>query len=184
MAWMKLSFKTTPDGKLVYFPWSAFGPGYEVPTEEHEQAIRRYHQISTIIGLPLVLATAAAWRFDAGLVWCLLGVALVIVHFAHFGWRVRMWAEDMPSSDLQVTHREVREKKLAAIGSVRLWFGLALALTMSILAVIIVIVFGDVALGLLLLAIFAPLSACLGWLLAVQRRVKRQPSSRPDVIIE
>ncbi len=77
MAWMALSFKTAPDGKKVYFPWSTFGPGYEVADEAQEEAIHQYNGISTLIELPLVIATGIAWKTDADLIWRLAGLVLV-----------------------------------------------------------------------------------------------------------
>jgi hypothetical protein len=176
MAWMKLTFKTTPEGKRVYFPWSAFGTGYVVQSKEQEQAIRRSHGISTAIGLPLVLATAAAWKLDADLVWRLLGLALVAAHLAHFAWQVKQWGKAMPRSGLELTHKKVREEKLASIGSGRLWFGLGLS-GLMVAGSVALILFTDAAgLGVFLVAIFGALGACFWWLLGVQRRVRSTPA--------
>jgi len=173
MAWMKLTFKTTPEGKQVYFPWGSFGAGYEVRSDAQEAAIRRYHRISTVIGLPLVLATAAAWKLDADLLWRLLGLALVAAHLSHYAWQVKQWEKVLPRSTLELTHTEVREARLATISPALLWFFFGLCLLIALGGIALIVSGWGVAGGFLFLFLFGGLAAAFGWLLTTQHRIKQ-----------
>jgi hypothetical protein len=173
MAWMKLTFKTTPEGKQVYFPWGSFGAGYEVRSDAQEQAIRRYHRISTVIGLPLILATAAAWRLDADLLWRLLGLALVAAHLSHYAWQVQQWDNVLHRSTLELTHKEVREQRLATMSPVLLWFFFGLCLVIALWGIALIVSGWGVGAGFFFLFLFGGFAALFGWMLTTQHRIKQ-----------
>ena len=172
---LKFSFKTTPDGKLVYFPWSSFGPGYEVQTEAQHQAIRRYNRVSTTVGIPLFIATYLAWKFDLDLVWRLLGLVLVAAHFAHFAWQVRRWQGELPRSNLQMSHKEVREARLATLPSAFLWFFVGLTGLIAAGGVALIVTGAAVAGGIFFFLLFGGFAGLFAWGLAIQRRLRLAP---------
>ena len=50
------AFKTTPEGRRLFFPWGAMGRGYEIGPEQDYETLRRRIKLWTIVGLVLILA--------------------------------------------------------------------------------------------------------------------------------
>src|SRR5262245_59509491 len=70
------SFKTTPDGRRLFFPWGALGRGYVVPTEQYYERLHRlmknYAIVSLVVIIGAVIALPGLWA---------LGVAAVLMAF-------------------------------------------------------------------------------------------------------
>lgn len=67
------SFKTTADGRMLFFPWGTFGRGYRVASEQRFLRLRRQVE-GYLMGAVLVPALAAPW-LDA---WMVLGAAAAL----------------------------------------------------------------------------------------------------------
>ena len=76
------SFKTTPDGRRLFFPWGVLGRGYSLASEGDYQRLRR--QIKSYMMVSLVLIIGA--NLSAGYAACLM-MALILCAF-YLGW---MW---------------------------------------------------------------------------------------------
>ena len=49
------SFKTTEDGRRLFFPWGTLGRGYAIPSEEEFERLRRRVKAYLAISLPLII---------------------------------------------------------------------------------------------------------------------------------
>jgi hypothetical protein len=74
------SFKTTPDGRRLFFPWGVAGRGYSIASEEDYLRIRR--RIKTYMAVSLALIVAA--NVVAGAVVC-AAIAAALMTF-YLGW--------------------------------------------------------------------------------------------------
>ena len=50
------AFKTTPDGRRLFFPWGALGHGYEIGPEQDYETLRRRIKLWIVVALVLILA--------------------------------------------------------------------------------------------------------------------------------
>src|ERR1700680_138244 len=79
------AFKTTPDGRKLFFPWGAMGRGYEIGPEQDYETLRWRIKLWIIVALGLMWAasqllgflasfivTAAMLAFYLGWMWYLL----------------------------------------------------------------------------------------------------------------
>ncbi len=62
------AFKTTPDGRKLFFPWGPLGRGYEIEPTQNYETLRRRIKIWTIFGLVLILVTNNFRGFLTGLI--------------------------------------------------------------------------------------------------------------------
>src|SRR4051812_7202496 len=49
------SFKTTPDGRRLFFPWGTFGHGYIIGSEPEFRRLQRQLRIYLIVALSLIV---------------------------------------------------------------------------------------------------------------------------------
>jgi len=61
------SFKTTEDGRKLFFPWGTVGRGYIVPTEDEYQKLRRTVKIYLMASFPIIIL-ATQFRMLVGIV--------------------------------------------------------------------------------------------------------------------
>lgn len=57
------SFKTTKDGRRLFFPWGTLGRGYLIPTEEEYEKLRRKVKLYFIICLPITILLVSRLNF-------------------------------------------------------------------------------------------------------------------------
>ena len=110
------TFKTTPDGKRLFFPWGTLGRGYIVGTETDYERLRSQVKTSLAVGrvVIIVLTGTHAYQlgFAAAAVWCALYVAWV-------AWRLR----GLEPSNERLTRREAMTTQARTHSVLFLWFG-------------------------------------------------------------
>ncbi len=55
------SFKTTEDGQQLFFPWGILGRGYNIPSEQEFERLRRQIKAYMVVSLPLIIAVIT-WK--------------------------------------------------------------------------------------------------------------------------
>ena len=60
------NFKTTADGRKLFFPWGAAGRGYVIPTPQDYERLYRQIKIYTIVSLVLIVAPISLRYYLAG----------------------------------------------------------------------------------------------------------------------
>lgn len=114
-------FKTTPDGRRLFFPWGVLGRGYVVGSELDYERLRGQIKIFVIAGMALMLGTVALQRFLAGL---LVLAALYVFYLAWTRYLVRgLQQSDERLSLLESMNLQAREQSpillwVAGIGSI------------------------------------------------------------------
>lgn len=93
------SFKTTEDGRKLFFPAGAFGRGYVVPSEGEFEKLRKGVKIYLIVALLLIICLVPF----AG---ALTGVVLVPVLIAPYALWAYMQCRHMERTDERLTVRE------------------------------------------------------------------------------
>jgi hypothetical protein len=76
------SFKTTPDGRWLFFPWGILGRGYSIASAENYQRLRR--QIKAYLMVSLVLIVGA--NLFAGYAACLMMAAILCAFYSGWMW--------------------------------------------------------------------------------------------------
>jgi hypothetical protein len=70
------SFKTTEDGRRLFFPWGVLGRGYTVGSEEHYSRLRNQVKAYTVVSLLAVIVTPNFFRgYTVALAWVVLSIA-------------------------------------------------------------------------------------------------------------
>ena len=59
------SFKTTEDGRWLFFPYGTLGRGYAIPSEEEYERLRRHVKAYMVVSLPLIVI-AGNWKGSLG----------------------------------------------------------------------------------------------------------------------
>jgi len=73
-------FKTTPDGRWLFFPWSVLGGGYSIASAEEYDRLRRQIKVYLITSLVLIVGA----NLFSGYVACFLMAAIFCAFY--FGW--------------------------------------------------------------------------------------------------
>jgi hypothetical protein len=104
------SFKTTEDGRRLFFPWGTLGRGYAIPSEAEFERLRRGVKAYLAISLPLIILAVTWKRFLGGSVL----LPLLIVPYA-------LWARSQ-CRRLQPTEEKLTLSETGqAHGTVELW---------------------------------------------------------------
>jgi hypothetical protein len=110
------TFKTTPDGKRLFFPWGTLGRAYVVRTEADYQRMRSQIKTSLAAGMVVIIALVATRAYQLGFaataLWCVLYAGWV-------AWRVR----GLDPSDERLTWREATTAQARTHSALFLWFG-------------------------------------------------------------
>jgi hypothetical protein len=92
-------FKTTADGRRLFFPWGTLSRGYAIPSEEEFQRLRRHLKAYVVVSLPLIIV-AINWKG------CLGGAAIVpILTVPYFLW-TQSQCRRLRRTDEKLTLRE------------------------------------------------------------------------------
>ena len=108
------SFKTTPDGRRLFFPWGVLGSGYVIASEQDYLRLRQQVKGYTIVTLVLIIA---AGSFGGYVVPIAVGALLMTLYLA---W---MWhlLRRLKASDVRMSLQESMTAQAQASGAVVLW---------------------------------------------------------------
>jgi hypothetical protein len=130
------AFKTTPDGRRLFFPWGAMGRGYEIGPEQDYETLRRRIKLWTIVGLVLILVACQVLGFFAGFV-----VTAAMIAF-YCGW-MQYVLRSLRPSDERLTFRESMTTQARAQSPVLLWTFLIVSIAFVLASVFILMVQPD-----------------------------------------
>jgi hypothetical protein len=130
------AFKTTPDGRRLFFPWGALGHGYEIGPEQDYETLRRRIKLWIVVALVLILVTSQLLGFLASLI-----VTAVMLAF-YLGWMWYLLRSLRPSAE-RLTVRESMTTQARAHSPVLLWTFVVLSIAFVLASVFILIVTPD-----------------------------------------
>jgi hypothetical protein len=126
------AFKTTPDGRRLFFPWGALGRGYEIGPEQDYETLRRRIKLWTIVGLVLILVACQVLGFLAGFV-----VTAAMIAF-YCGWMRYVLPSLRPSAE-RLTIRESMITQARAQSPVLLWTFLIVSIAFVLASLFILV---------------------------------------------
>ena len=107
-------FRTTEDGRRLFFPWGPIGRGYVVGTAEQFRRLRRRIRSYYVVSLPLTIGAVVF----AGLLGGAVILPVVIVPYAIW---VRIQCRDLALADERLTFTESRINQAREFNTVTLW---------------------------------------------------------------
>jgi hypothetical protein len=78
------SFKTTQDGRRLFFPWGVLGSGYSIASEQDYQQLRQQVKVYMIVSLVLMVASNSL----GGYIVLLVVAALLVAFYLAWTWRL------------------------------------------------------------------------------------------------
>lgn len=108
------SFKTTADGRRLFFPWGTLGRGYAIPSEEEFARLRRHVKAYMVISLPLIIV-AVTWRGFVG------GAAILPVLIVPYAIWAQFQCRRLRETDEKLTLRESVAVQARAHSTIGLW---------------------------------------------------------------
>jgi hypothetical protein len=108
------SFKTTDDGRRLFFPWGTLGRGYDIPSEEELERLRRHVKAYMVVSLPLIIV-AVTWKGFLG------GVALMPVLIVPYVLWTQSQCRRLSRTDEKLTLSESVAGQARAHSTVGLW---------------------------------------------------------------
>jgi hypothetical protein len=130
------AFKTTPDGRRLFFPWGALGRGYELGPEQDYETLRWRIKLWTIVGLVLIIVTSQLLGFLPSFI-----VTAALIAF-YFGW-MRYVLRSLRPSDQRLTFRESMTTQARAQSPVLLWTFLIASIAFVVASLFILIATPD-----------------------------------------
>jgi len=111
------SFKTTADGRRLFFPWGVLGRGYAIDSEERYERLRKQVKAYIVVSLLLVIAAPAFFRADNLMVpFALAGVSVAF----YVAWMCVLLPR-LGTTDEALSLRESMSSQARAHGPVILW---------------------------------------------------------------
>ena len=110
------SFKTTADGRRLFFPWGLWGRGYVIGSEHDYEQLRRQITIYNIVVMVLIIGTLTWLGFVAGLV---IGAALIVFYLAWSQYLLR----GLQPSDETLSLGESMTSQARTLSPALLWIG-------------------------------------------------------------
>lgn len=159
------SFKTTEDGRGLFFPWGTLGRGYAIPTEEDFKRLRRHIKAYMVISM-LIVIVAVNWKGFLG------GAAILPVLTSAYAIWARSQCRQLHQTDEKLTLSESVAGQARAHSAVGLWLLEVGALTFVGVGVLILIVDPRnwlVATG--SIVFFGLCAVMFAWMLINRRRV-------------
>jgi Na+/H+ antiporter NhaB len=161
------SFKTTEDGRRLFFPWGTMGRGYRVESEEQFQRLQR--QVKTYLMVSLPLSIAAVVLLDVAVTI----VVVAVVMAAYAAWAGVQCRQLTKSAD-RLTFNESVANQAREHSIVVLWLLMIGALALVAGGVFILVVEPDKwLLGLVSIAFFGFAAFMVGRMLVLKRRAAR-----------
>ena len=108
------AFKTTPDGRRLFFPWGAMGRGYEIGPEQDYETLQRHIKLWIIVALVLTLVALQLLGLLAGFI-----VMAAMLAF-YLGWMRYVLRSLRPSAE-RLTVRESMTTQARAHSPASLW---------------------------------------------------------------
>lgn len=108
------SFKTTQDGRRLFFPWGTLGGGYAIASEQDYLRLRGQVKVYIIAALLLMIVSNLFWNYAAA-----LAVAALFLGF-YLVWMWRLLPR-LAFSDERLTLQESLTAQAQGHGAVRLW---------------------------------------------------------------
>jgi Ca2+/Na+ antiporter len=108
------SFKTTEDGRRVFFPWGVLGGGYAIASEPDYQRLRQQVKAYMVVTLVAVIAAGMYEPYRAPLA----AAALLVCFYLGWMWRV---LPRLRRSDEKLSMQESMTTQARAHGPVVLW---------------------------------------------------------------
>jgi hypothetical protein len=159
------SFKTTEDGRRLFFPWGVLGGGYAIASEQDYQRLRRQVKTYMVVTLVAVIASGMYEPYRAPLA----AAALLVCFYLIWMWRV---LPRMERSDEKLSLQESMTSQARAHGPVVLWV-LEIACIVFVMSGIAMLVFdpGSRLTALFCTAFFGLCAAKIARLLVLRRRM-------------
>jgi hypothetical protein len=114
-------FKTTPDGRRLFYPWGVFGRGYTIPSEQQYERLRGRIKTYTIAALVLIIGAAVLLKS----LWAFAVAGLLIVFYR--AWTPFLLRDLQPSDEKLSLTESMTAQARAQSGSI-LWLLLILSL--------------------------------------------------------
>jgi hypothetical protein len=127
------SFKTTEDGRKLFFPWGLLGSGYVVASEQDYLQLRRQVKAYMVVTLVAVIASGIYEPYRAPPA----AAALLVAFYLAWMWRA---LPRMERSDEKLSLQESMTSQARAHGAVVLWM-LEIASFVFVIAGIAMLVF-------------------------------------------
>jgi hypothetical protein len=160
------SFRTTQDGRRVFFPWGPWGRGYVVPSEEQYQRLHQKLKTFMMAAIIPVIGLAIMTRYVTAAV---MGVIVMALYPA---WVVHL-VQDLPTSEDRLPAPRL-QKHLAAQGRAHglasLWFMLVTSSLFFITGLFMIWTPGNLLGGILCILVFGPGAAIATAMLVLRRR--------------
>jgi hypothetical protein len=123
------SFKTTADGRRLFFPWGIWGRGYAIPTEQDYERLRNLVKTYTIVSLVVVIGAIALFP----VLWA-LGVAAVLIAF-YLAWLPNL-LRGLTPTDEQLSWQESITTQARTHNAWMLWLLLIFSLVLAVAAIV------------------------------------------------
>ncbi|MBU2754910.1 hypothetical protein HFU84_12995 [Acidithiobacillus sp. CV18-2] len=161
------SFKTTPDGRRLFFPWGTLGRGYAIPSEKDFERLQRHINAYYVISLPLVILAVRLQGFLGG---ALISLPLIVLYAVWARYQCRR----LQQTDEKLTLSESVAGQARAHSTVGMW----------LLEIGVLILIGGGLFGLFLnpsnwlmftasIAFFGLAAVQIAWMLIIKRRESR-----------
>jgi len=108
------SFKTTPDGRRLFFPWGIWGRGYAITSEEDYLRLQRRFKTYYIVSLALIIGGVALQYVVA------VAVIVMLIMGFHLVW-MRSLLRELQPSDERLSLQESMTAQARAYSATGLW---------------------------------------------------------------
>jgi hypothetical protein len=128
------SFKTTPDGRKLFYPWGFLSRGYVVPTDDEFDTLRRTYKTVWIVIFILVFVTVVLFEVP------LLPLAAWVIYLIWLLIWIRTKTRGLSPANEKLTYGEALNNETSKLSSGLLWFFEILSLLFIIYGVFLLIV--------------------------------------------
>jgi hypothetical protein len=129
-------FKTTPDGRKLFFPWGVLGRGYAIDSEQDYERLRRQVKAYTIVSMVLVIGLAALRAYVGAVV-----IGALLISF-YLGW-MRYLLRGLHQSDERLSLQDSMTSQARAHSATGLWLLQIGALVFVALGIVMLVVDPD-----------------------------------------
>jgi len=108
------SFKTTDDGRRLFFPWGTLGAGYLIPSVEQFERLHRHVKTYLMVSLPAAIV-AVTWKGPIG------GLAILPIVILPYVLWARSQCRRLEQTDVKLTMEESIAGQARAHSPLVLW---------------------------------------------------------------